>query len=116
MHDVMTPAGRTLASLAPGESATVHSIAFGVLRALCRDLGIREGAGVHCRAGTAGVLVLDTADGHTVSLARDWARFIRLTPAAAPGDQPAVASAAESADAVPDDEGTAAAHRAPLSA
>jgi hypothetical protein len=33
---------------------------------------------VRCRAGTAGVLVLDTSDGRTISMARDWARFIRL--------------------------------------
>jgi hypothetical protein len=69
---------RTLASLKPGETATVITIVFGALRSLCGDLGIREGETVHCRAGTAGVLILDTQDGHTVSLARDWARFIRL--------------------------------------
>jgi hypothetical protein len=78
MHAV-TPAPRTLASLAPGETATVHSFIFGALRSLCRDIGIREGDGVRCRAGTAGVLLLDTADGHTVSMARDWARFVRLS-------------------------------------
>jgi hypothetical protein len=77
----MVPAivsGRTLASLAPGEGGMVESFLFGVVRALCGDLGIREGETVHCRAGTGGVLILDTQDGHTVSLARDWARFIRL--------------------------------------
>jgi hypothetical protein len=39
---------------------------------------------VRCRAGTGGVLVLDTADGHTVSLASDWARFIELAPTEVP--------------------------------
>jgi hypothetical protein len=72
----------TLATLAPGQSAQVDAIIFGALRALCGDLGIREGESVHCRAGTAGVLVLDTEDGHVVSLARDWARFIRVRTAA----------------------------------
>ena len=75
---------RTLAMLAPGETGTVDSIVFGALRALCDDLGIREGETVHCRAGTAGVLILDTQDGHIVSVARDWARFIRVAPAEVP--------------------------------
>jgi hypothetical protein len=76
----MNQAHRTLATLHPGESATVGPILFDALRGLCRDLGIREGQDVHCRAGTAGVLVLDVADGMTVALARDWARFIQLEP------------------------------------
>jgi hypothetical protein len=71
---------RTLAMLKPGESGTVAEFVFGALRSLCGDLGIREGEQVRCRAGTAGVLILDTQDGHVVSLARDWARFIRLEP------------------------------------
>ena len=69
---------RTLATLTPGESGTVESFLFGSLQALCGDLGIRVGESVRCRAGTAGVLILDTQDGHTVSVARDWARFIRM--------------------------------------
>jgi hypothetical protein len=69
---------RTLATLAPGETAVIESFLFGAIRTLCGDLGIREGQTVRCRAGTGGVLILDTQDGHTVSLARDWARFIRL--------------------------------------
>lgn len=75
-----TTAKRTLAMLHPGESGVVGSFVFDALRALCSDIGIREGEGVRCRAGTGGVLVLDTAEGRTVSLARDWARFIRLAP------------------------------------
>lgn len=80
---MLTPVNRdmrTLATLHPGESATVGAIIFDALRALCRDMGIVEGDSVHCRAGTAGVLVLDMANGRTVSLARDWARYIRLAP------------------------------------
>ena len=69
----------TLAALPPGQSGRVDSILFTGLRAVCHDLGIREGDTVHCRAGTGGVIVLDTQDGRTVSLARDWARFIRLS-------------------------------------
>jgi hypothetical protein len=73
-----TPVQPTLASLGPGESAVVESFVFASLRALCGDIGIREGDVVRCRAGTAGVMVLDTQGGSTVSLARDWARFIRM--------------------------------------
>ena len=80
MHDVIVPPPRALSSLAPGETGRIQSILFGALRTLCADIGIREGEAVHCRAGTGGVLVLDTQDGHTVSLARDWARFIRVAP------------------------------------
>jgi hypothetical protein len=76
-------ATRTLASLTPGETGTIESFLFDAVRTLCGDLGIREGANVHCRAGTGSVLILDMQDGHTISLARDWARFIRLAAAPA---------------------------------
>jgi hypothetical protein len=71
-----------LANLEPGQSARVEAIVFDALRGLCGDIGIREGESVHCRAGTAGVLLLDTQDGRVVSLVRDWARFIRVLPTA----------------------------------
>ena len=70
-----------LASLSPGESGTVVSFLFGTLRSLCDDLGIREGETVRCRAGTAGVLILDTQDGHTVSVARGRTTRSISTPA-----------------------------------
>lgn len=78
MSAAAPPPVRTLASLAPGDSGTVESFLFGSLRALCDDLGIRPGEAVRCRAGTAGVLIIDTQDGRMVSVARDWARFIRI--------------------------------------
>jgi hypothetical protein len=74
----------TLAGLNPGQSGRVTSFLFGSLRVLCGDLGIREGDIVRCRAGTAGVLVLDTEDGDVVSVAREWARFIQVGPEPAP--------------------------------
>jgi hypothetical protein len=76
MHAAAVPPARTLASLAPGDTGTIESFLFGAVRSLCADLGIRQGQTVRCRAGTAGVLILDTQDGHTISIARDWARFI----------------------------------------
>ena len=75
--------GRTLASLAPGDSGTVESFLFGSLKVICGDLGIRAGETVRCRAGTAGVLILDTQDGRMVSVSREWARFIRVAAGAA---------------------------------
>jgi hypothetical protein len=73
-------AARRLANLLPGESARVDSFSFDTVRALCGDLGIREGDALHCRAGTGGMLVLVTQDGSIVTLARDWARFITVQP------------------------------------
>ncbi|HSK20818.1 MAG TPA: hypothetical protein VK912_16815 [Longimicrobiales bacterium] len=84
MHAAAMEPARTLASFAPGDSGTIESFLFGALQAICDDLGIRQGETVSCRAGTAGVLILDTQDGHTVSVARDWARFIRIGAVAAP--------------------------------
>ena len=80
MHDIAPTSLRSMSTLVPGETGRVHAILFAALRTLCDDLGIREGESVHCRAGTGSMLVLDTQDGHTVTLARDWARFIRIAP------------------------------------
>jgi hypothetical protein len=80
MHHDLTPAPRSLATLVPGEEAVIEAIFFGALRALCADIGIREGGTVRCRGGTGGVLLLVNEDGRTVSLARDWARYIRISP------------------------------------
>jgi hypothetical protein len=80
MARVVTALPRTLAMLMPGESGQILSFMYGAVRGLCSDLGIREGETIRCRSGTGGVLVVDTADGHTVSLARDWARFVELAP------------------------------------
>jgi hypothetical protein len=74
----VTAAPRTLATLSPGETARIASFDYDAVRGLCGDLGIREGELIRCRAGTGGMLVLDTADGRTLSLARDWARYIRV--------------------------------------
>jgi hypothetical protein len=84
MLRAVTETTRTLASLAPGESGRILAFHYRSLRGLLSDLGIHEGETVRCRAGTGGVLVLDTAEGHTVSLARDWARFIELAPPESP--------------------------------
>ncbi|HEX6937878.1 MAG TPA: hypothetical protein VF158_00595 [Longimicrobiales bacterium] len=72
---------RSLAATRTGDVVLIRRILFGTLRALCTDLGVREGDVVHCRAGTASHLLLDTPAGRTVPLDRDWARFIQVSAA-----------------------------------
>ncbi|HEX7119446.1 MAG TPA: hypothetical protein VF212_11700 [Longimicrobiales bacterium] len=72
---------RSLAATRTGDVVLIRRILFGTLRALCTDLGVREGDVVHCRAGTASHLLLDTVGGRTVPLDRDWARFIQVSAA-----------------------------------
>ena len=73
---------RSLAAADTGESIEIRRILFGALRDLCADLGVHEGETVHCRACTASQLLLETPAGRVVALARDWARFIQIGPAA----------------------------------
>ena len=70
----------TLANVHAGDNARITRILFSALRSLCDDLGIRENQRFHCRAATGTMLVLESEDGHIVSLAKDWARFIRVEP------------------------------------
>jgi hypothetical protein len=72
-----TPA--TLASVTSGDAVRIEHVLFGALRALCEDLGLREGDEVRCRAGTAGVIVVETASGGVIAVARDWARYISVS-------------------------------------
>jgi hypothetical protein len=70
----------TLAQVPPGDCVRVDTIVFGALRSLCGDIGLREGDDVLCWAETQGTLILQTAEGRIVCLARDWARHIRVAP------------------------------------
>ena len=81
--DVSNGEASTLANVHAGEDARITRILFDALRSLCDDLGLRENQRFHCRAATGTMLVLEAEDGHIVSLARDWARFIRVEPAEA---------------------------------
>lgn len=74
----------TLANVHAGENARITRILFGALRSLCDDLGLRENQCFRCRAATPTMLVLEAEDGNIVSLARDWARFIRVEAAPEP--------------------------------
>jgi hypothetical protein len=70
---------RSLAATRTGDVVLIKRILFGTLRSLCTDLGVQEGDVVHCRAGSASHLLLDTASGRTVPIDRDWARFIQVS-------------------------------------
>ena len=59
---------RSLAATRTGDVVLIKRILFGTLRSLCTDLGVREGDVVHCRAGSASHLLLDTPTGRTVPL------------------------------------------------
>jgi len=79
---------RSLAAARAGEIVQIRRILFGALRHLCDELGIREGDVVTCRAGTPSHLLLQTRNGRTTALERDWTRFIQVTTPvveAAPG-------------------------------
>jgi hypothetical protein len=71
---------QSLAATRSGERVEVRRILFQGLREHCSDLDIHEGDVLRCRAGTASQLILETAGGRTVSLQRDWARFIEVIP------------------------------------
>lgn len=81
IQDVST---QSLAATRTGDCVEIRRILFGALRDLCSDLGLFEGQWVRCRADTASQLMLETTDGRTVALQRDWARFIQVAPGAKP--------------------------------
>jgi len=70
----------SLAATRSGERVEVRRILFQGLREHCSDLDIHEGDVLRCRADTASQLILETVNGRTVALQRDWARFIEVTP------------------------------------
>ena len=79
----LAPAGaRSLATLAPGESALVGCILFDAVRDRCARAGLRPGMRVRCHDAGA-VLVLVAEGGRVVRLERRWARFVEALDAAA---------------------------------
>lgn len=76
---------RSLAAARTGEAVVIRRILFGTLRALCAELGVREGDVIRCRAGTPSHILLETMSGRTIPLDRDWARFIQVGTAVAEG-------------------------------
>ena len=78
MPENVRSAVRSLAATQTGESVEIRKILINTLRTHCSDLDIREGDVVRCRASTHSQLLLETRNGRTVSLDRDWARFIQV--------------------------------------
>jgi hypothetical protein len=69
---------RSLAHIEPRQHVRIRSILFSTLREFCRDIGLHEGDEVVCRRASATILVLRAANGRTVLLERDRARFIEV--------------------------------------
>jgi hypothetical protein len=65
----------SLAAARRGDYVHVQHILFEQLREDCARLGLHEGDVVQCRSSGA-YLLLDTEQGGTIVLERDWARFI----------------------------------------
>lgn len=90
---------RTLEALGPGSRAEIRYIAFRGIRDACREVGLREGDVVVCRAASEDRYLLDTERNGTVSLDGSWARFIevdmrsRESPERLPAEEPPLAPA-----------------------
>lgn len=70
---------RSMATIDVGDVVRIETILVDGLRALCNDMGIREGDRVVCRSATSAMLLLEPPDGHIVVLSRNRARFIRVS-------------------------------------
>jgi hypothetical protein len=73
-----SPLRFSLASVRTADAVRISGILLHSVRAQCKSLGICEGSLVRCRAAGRATLVLDTADGRTVPVDRDMARFIQV--------------------------------------
>jgi hypothetical protein len=72
---------QSLAATSADEVVEIRRILFDALRSLCADLDLHEGDVVHCQAGTASHIWLNTMQGRRVAIERDWARFIQVVQA-----------------------------------
>jgi hypothetical protein len=68
----------SLAAVRNGDRVRIHTILFDAARQYCEDLGFAVGDVVCCRNAGRSSLLLVNPDGRTVSLDRDWARFIQV--------------------------------------
>jgi hypothetical protein len=76
------PSVISLAAVDTGDHVLIHAILFDALRVECESLGIGIGDTVQCATAAPASLLIETSHGRTVSLKRDWARFIQVSPAA----------------------------------
>jgi hypothetical protein len=69
----------SLAGIETGDLVRIHSIPATGIRTYCEAVGIVAGDVLSCRNAARYSLLLVTAQGRTVSLDRDRARFIRVS-------------------------------------
>jgi Fe2+ transport system protein FeoA len=71
----------SLAAVRTGDRVRVQSILLEGARQYCEALGFETGDLILCRNAGRSALLLVNPGGRTVSLDRDWARFIRVRAA-----------------------------------
>jgi Fe2+ transport system protein FeoA len=71
----------SLAAVRTGDRVRVQSILLEGARQYCEALGFEAGDVIRCRNAGRSALLLVTPGGRTVSLDRDWARFIQVRAA-----------------------------------
>jgi Fe2+ transport system protein FeoA len=71
----------SLAAIRAGDRVRIQSILIDGARQYCEDLGFGAGDVIRCRNAGRSALLLVTPGGRTVSLDRDWARFIQVRAA-----------------------------------
>jgi len=77
-HANVPPSHSSLAGVSAGEYVQIDAIVIGSLRARYEELGICAGDTLHCRSAGRAFLLMSTMGGQSVSLERDWARYIRV--------------------------------------
>lgn len=73
------------------ERVCIRTILFELLRQECAALGVNAGQSVRVRRRSVDGLLVELAEGRTVSLRREWAPFIEVEPDAPRGQVCAVA-------------------------
>jgi hypothetical protein len=67
-----------------GQSVVIRQILFDGLRSDCERVGVREGQAFRLDEGTHSHLLLETRDGRTAKVRREWARFIEVESVGGP--------------------------------
>jgi hypothetical protein len=78
--DVSTAANHALDDSLVGHAIVVRQVHFEGLRSDCERVGVREGQVFRLNAGNASHLLLESRDGRTAKLRREYARFIEVEP------------------------------------
>lgn len=70
---------RSMSELQTGDAVRVEAILLETIRALFDEVGVHEGETLVCRSATETLLLLEAVAGHIVVLARERARFVRVS-------------------------------------